>query len=70
MDLEFSVTETITRDVGIINKIHYQFEEFSFENSSNGITNIKERRSRIYDTVIARQQYNSLAEKYSKCFII
>jgi Ca2+-binding EF-hand superfamily protein len=61
MDLEFSVTETITRNYGNINQIHYQFEEFSFEITSNGITNKKERRSRIYDTNITRQQYNFLA---------
>ncbi|CAF3896940.1 unnamed protein product, partial [Adineta steineri] len=60
MDLEFSVTETITRNNNFINQIHYQFEEFSFENTSNGITNKKERRSRIYDTIITRKQYNIL----------
>ncbi|CAF0799347.1 unnamed protein product [Adineta steineri] len=60
MDLEFSVTETITRNNNFINQIHYQFEEFSFENTSNGITNKKERRSRIYDTIITRKQYNLL----------
>ncbi|UJR07293.1 hypothetical protein I4U23_011581 [Adineta vaga] len=62
MDLEFSVTESITRNYGHINQIHYQFEEVSFENTSNGITNKKERRSRIYDTNITREHYNVLGK--------
>jgi Ca2+-binding EF-hand superfamily protein len=63
MDLEYSVTESITRNYGIINKIQYQFEEFSFENTSNGITIKKERRSRIYDTIITREHYHFLARR-------
>lgn len=61
MDLEFSVTEIIHGRKDYVREIHYQFEEFSFENITNGITNIKQRRSRIYDTVITRGQYNSRA---------
>jgi hypothetical protein len=34
MDLEFNITETITRNYGKINKIDYQFEEFSVKYSS------------------------------------
>ncbi|CAF3659884.1 unnamed protein product [Rotaria sp. Silwood1] len=62
MNLEFTATETITRNDGQINQIHYQFEEFTVENVSLGITNKQERRSRIYDTYITREQYKQLAK--------
>ncbi|CAF4379497.1 unnamed protein product [Rotaria sp. Silwood2] len=62
MNLEFTATETITRNNGQINQIHYQFEEFTVENVFLGITNKQERRSRIYDAYITREQYKRLAK--------
>ena len=62
MDLEFSVTEIISGDMDHVREIHYQFEEFSYENTTTGITNKKERRSRVYDTIITRKQYEFLSE--------
>ncbi|CAF0973249.1 unnamed protein product [Rotaria sordida] len=60
MNLEFTVTETIVRHSGKINEIHYEFEEFTIENVSIGITKKKEKRGRIYDANITRKQYNQL----------
>ncbi|UJR38587.1 hypothetical protein I4U23_031251 [Adineta vaga] len=62
MDSEFSVTEIISGDLNNISEIHYQFEEFTYENTTTGITNKKERLSRVYDTIIKRKQYEILAE--------
>ncbi|CAF1681154.1 unnamed protein product, partial [Didymodactylos carnosus] len=62
MNLEFTVTETITRHNGIINEIYFEFEEFIVGNTSVGITNKKERRSRISEAGITRNEYNKLAK--------
>ncbi|CAF1106541.1 unnamed protein product [Rotaria magnacalcarata] len=61
MNLEFTVTEAIVHNLGVINEIRY---EFTVEYVSVGITNKKEKRSRTYDTNITREQYNKLAEQY------
>jgi Ca2+-binding EF-hand superfamily protein len=63
MDLEFTVTETITRQNGRVNEINYEFEEITVENVSMGITSKQERRSRIYNANITREQYNNIAQK-------
>ncbi|CAF2619655.1 unnamed protein product [Rotaria sp. Silwood2] len=60
MNLEFTVTESITRYSGIINEIQYEFEEFTIEKSSLGMTNKREKRSRIYNATIKRKDYNIL----------
>ncbi|CAF3202260.1 unnamed protein product [Rotaria socialis] len=64
MNLEFTVTEAIVHSLGVINEIRYEFEEFTVEYVSAGITNKKEKRSRTYDTNITRKEYNKLAEQY------
>ncbi|CAF1357334.1 unnamed protein product [Adineta steineri] len=60
MDLEFTVTETLTHDLGRINEINYDFEEITVENVSFGVTSKKERRIRTYTANIKREQYNNL----------
>ncbi|UJR14411.1 hypothetical protein I4U23_001408 [Adineta vaga] len=60
MNLEFTVTETVTRHFGQINEIDYEFEEVTVENVSLGLTSKKERRMRTYNANIQRDQYNRL----------
>src|SRR5690348_7007470 len=62
MDLEFTVTETITRHHGQLDEINYDFEEVHVESVSLGITQKKERRSRIYTASITRRQYHQIAQ--------
>lgn len=63
MNFEFSITETVTEYAGKIDEIQYEFEEVTIDFLSNGITNKKERRSRLYNTMITRKQYNNLAKQ-------
>jgi hypothetical protein len=63
MDLEFNITETITRSYGKINKIDYQFGEVSVKYLSVGMGNLTERHSQISDISIERKQYNQLAKR-------
>ncbi|CAF4241004.1 unnamed protein product, partial [Rotaria sp. Silwood2] len=51
-NLEFTATETITRNNGQINQIHYQFEEFTVKNVSLGITNKQERHTLSFDNFV------------------
>ncbi|CAF2762669.1 unnamed protein product [Rotaria sp. Silwood2] len=51
-NLEFTATETITRNNGQINQIHYQFEEFTVKNVSLGITNKQERLTLSFDNFV------------------
>ncbi|CAF1044816.1 unnamed protein product [Adineta ricciae] len=60
MNLEFTVTETVTRQFGQINEIDYEFEEVTNEAVSLGVTSKKERRIRAYTANIKRDQYNQL----------
>jgi Ca2+-binding EF-hand superfamily protein len=63
MDLEYSVTETVTRQNGHVLEIHYEIEEVTVESVSRGITTKQEKRSRTYDAIITRQQYDRLAKQ-------
>ena len=60
MNLEFTVTETITRSNGQIEEINYKFDEVTTESLSLGLTNRKETRNREYSANITREQYNHL----------
>ncbi|CAF4773957.1 unnamed protein product, partial [Rotaria sp. Silwood1] len=64
MNLEFTVTETIIRDSGAISEIQYEFEEFTYETVSVGMTSKREKRSRVYDATIKRQDYNILTRHH------
>jgi Ca2+-binding EF-hand superfamily protein len=58
MNLEYAVTEAISRIKGTITEIKYEFEEFNVEQSSFGIAHVREKRSRIFDMSTTREQYN------------
>lgn len=69
MELEYSVTENVRRNrSGQIVQIDYQFEEtVVVESQSSGTLtrSSKERRSRTYDTIVTREQYDKLIRRLS-----
>ena len=69
MELEYSVTENVHRNRGgQIVQIDYQFEETVIvESQSSGMLtrSTKERRSRTYDTIVTREQYENLIRRLS-----
>ncbi|CAF1218824.1 unnamed protein product [Rotaria sordida] len=63
MDLEYTVTETITTLSGSVIEINYEFEEITVENVQRGVATKRERRSRTYNANITRQLYDSIVRK-------
>lgn len=63
MDLEYSVTETVTTLSGQVLEIIYEIEEVTIEVIQMGITSKQERRSRMYNAKIERKQYNALTQR-------
>jgi len=63
MNLEFTVIETLTRHLGRVSEINYDFEEVIVETVLRGITTSKEQRIQTYNANITRDQYNQLAQQ-------
>jgi Ca2+-binding EF-hand superfamily protein len=63
MNLEYAVTEYISRIKGTITEIKYEFEEFNAEHLSFGIAKVTEKRSRIFDMSTTREQYNRIVNQ-------
>lgn len=72
MDLEYTVTESITRNgQGQVIQLEYQFEETTIvETSSTSSIGMmrqnREKRNRSYGATITRNQYQRLAQSLSK----
>ncbi|CAF2832224.1 unnamed protein product [Rotaria sp. Silwood2] len=63
MDLEYTVTETITTLSDSVMEINYEFEEITIENVKRGVSTKQERRSRTYAANITRAHYDSLIRR-------
>ncbi|CAF3366704.1 unnamed protein product [Rotaria socialis] len=65
MDLEYTVTETLTSLGGRVSEINYEFEEITVEAISLGLSTKRERRARAYSARISRDQYAALSRAMS-----
>jgi hypothetical protein len=70
MELEYTITENISRNhAGQIIQIDFQFEETTtvegLSSASSGTVrrHNREKRTRIYDTSVTRDQYQNLARR-------
>ena len=63
MDLEYTVTETVTTLDGSVIEINYDFDEVTTESVKRGISTKQERRNRSYSANVTRQQYDSLVRR-------
>ena len=65
MTFEYTVTETITRIQAKIDAISYEFEALDATQATFGIAKSSEKRSRIFEMTVTREQYNQMARQHS-----